>query len=74
MNYQTLLDILNNICDSLHNDGTINEEIIEMLIDNGAKIDTIKALGFTEEDIENYIYYAQQVSLRSREEVEAEFM
>lgn len=55
-----LLDILNSVCRKLiAND--VPEEVMDMLIDSGATLADLRNIGFTEDDIADYIYWVAQV-------------
>lgn len=54
---QKLLDILNNLCNGLIADGTVYEEVIDMLVAAGAGISSLKAIGFSDTQIQDYCYY-----------------
>ena len=54
---QKLLDILNNLCNGLIADGTVYEEVIDMLVAAGAGVSSLKAIGFSDAQIQDYCYY-----------------
>lgn len=54
---QKLLDILNNLCNGLIADGTVYEEVIDMLVAAGAGVASLKAIGFSDTQIRDYCYY-----------------
>ena len=65
---QTLLNILNSLCNSIIEDGTIPEEVMDMLVAAGANLDVLKAIGFTDEEISDYAYYVGMSEHISQEE------
>ena len=72
MNSNKFADILNNLCNMFIDDGQVPEEVIEMLIDAGADIDSIKEIGFSDDQIRDYVYYASAVSGQPEDEIAAE--
>ena len=72
MSSEKLLDIMNNLCNMFINDGTVPEEVIEMMIDAGADVAVLKKIGFSDSQIEDYVYYESMMSGRSEAEIFAE--
>lgn len=68
----SILDVVNRLCNMFIADGQVSEEVIEMLIDAGATVDILKAVGFSDKEIEDYAYYEAMMSGRSQDEVLAE--
>lgn len=58
---QQLLDVLNNLCNGLIADGEVYEEVIDMLVESGATISVLKAVGFSDEQIDDYAYYVSML-------------
>lgn len=54
---QKLLNLINNLCNGMISDGTVFEEVIDMLVAAGATISILKKIGFTEDQIWDYAYY-----------------
>lgn len=69
MSKEYILNILRNLCNMFRTDGTVVEEIIEMLLDAGANVAALKEIGFTDEQISDYAYYEGMMSGRTEEEV-----
>lgn len=67
-----LLNILNSLCNSLIADGTVTEEVIDMIVSAGADIRTLKAIGFTDSEISDYVYYVSMIENISEDDVWAE--
>ena len=74
MSSNRYIDILNSLCNSFIADGQAYEEVIELLLDAGANIADLKAIGFNDEQISNYAYYEAMMSDRTEEEVLDELM
>ena len=72
MSENNLLDILNNLCNMFINDGQVPEEVIEVMVDAGADINVLKAIGFNDSQIDDYAYYESLMSGRPEEEILAE--
>ena len=72
MSSEKLLDIMNNLCNMFINDGTVPEEVIEMMLDAGADVEILKKTGFSDSQIKDYVYYESMMSGRSQEEILAE--
>lgn len=72
MSVDKILDVINNLCNMFIADGTIPEEVIEMLIDAGADVELLKKVGFSDEQISDYAYYEANMSERTEEEVLSE--
>lgn len=72
MSSEKLLDVMNNLCNMFINDGTVPEEVIEMMIDAGADVAVLKKIGFSDSQIEDYVYYESMMSGRSEAEIFAE--
>lgn len=66
---QKLLDVLNNLCNGLIADGEVEEEVIDMLVSAGASSDVLKAVGFSDSQIEDYAYYVSMLDGISEDEV-----
>lgn len=66
---QKLLDVLNNLCNGLIADGEVEEEVIDMLVSAGASSDVLKAVGFSDSQIEDYAYYVSMLDDISEDEV-----
>lgn len=54
---QKLLTLINNLCNGMIADGTVFEEVIDMLVAAGATISILKAIGFTDDQIWDYAFY-----------------
>ena len=54
---QALLNLINNLCNGMIADGTVFEEVIDMLVAAGATVSILKAIGFTDDQIWDYAYY-----------------
>ena len=67
-----LLDIIRNLCNLLVDNGTVFEEVIEVMVDAGANIAVLKAIGFNDSQIDDYAYYESLMSGKSEKEVLAE--
>jgi len=67
-----VLDVLNNLCNILINDGQVPEEVIEILLDSGANVDMLQKIGFTDDQISDYAYYEANMSGRSESDILAE--
>jgi len=65
---QKLLDLLNNLCNGMIADGTVYEEVIDMLVASGATVSLLKAIGFTDEQIWDYAYYVSVLDDISQED------
>lgn len=65
---QKLLDLLNNLCNGFISDGTVYEEVIDMLVDAGADIPILKAIGFDDNQIQDYCYYVSILDDITQEE------
>lgn len=63
-----LLDIINNLCNGLISDGTVFEEVIDMLVAAGATVTILKAVGFTDDQIWDYAYYVSVLDDISQED------
>ena len=72
MNSDKYIDILNKLCNMFIDDGQVPEEVIEMLIDAGADVDTLKEIGFNDNQLRDYVYYASAISGQSEDEIAAE--
>lgn len=72
MSSEQLLDIMNNLCNMFIDDGTVPEEVIEMMVDAGADAEILKNIGFSDSQIDDYAYYESMVSGRSEAEILAE--
>lgn len=69
MSSEKLLNVIKNLCNMFINDGTVSEEVIEMMIDAGADIEVLKKIGFSDSQIEDYVYYESMMSGRSEAEI-----
>ena len=58
---QKLLDVLNNLCNGLIADGEVYEEVIDMLVEAGATISVLKAVGFSDIQLDDYAYYVSML-------------
>ena len=58
---QKLLDVLNNLCNGLIADGEVYEEVIDMLVEAGATIAVLKAVGFSDSQLDDYAYYVSML-------------
>ena len=67
-----VLDVLNNLCNILIDDGQVPEEVIEILLDAGANVDMLRKIGFTDDQISDYAYYEANMSGRSESDILAE--
>ena len=65
---QKLLNLINNLCNGMISDGTVFEEVIDMLVAAGATISILKEIGFTEEQIWDYAYYVSVLDDISQED------
>lgn len=72
MSTHKLLDILNKLCNMFIEDGQVPEEVIEMLIDAGADLDVLRSVGFTDDQIDDYIYYESSISGLAEDEIRRE--
>ena len=72
MTTHKLLDILGKLCNMFIEDGQVHEEVIEMLIDVGADLDVLRSVGFTDSQIDDYIYYESAISGLSEDEIRRE--
>lgn len=72
MSTERILDVLNNLCNMFIDDGTVYEEVIEMLVDAGADAKLLNQVGFSDSQIKDYAYYESNMSGRSETEVLAE--
>lgn len=72
MSTHKLLDILNKLCNMFIEDGQVPEEVIEMLIDAGADVDVLRSVGFTDDQIDDYIYYESSISGLAEDEIRYE--
>lgn len=63
-----LLDLINNLCNGLISDGTVFEEVIDMLVAAGATVTILKAVGFTDDQIWDYAYYVSVLDDISQED------
>ena len=66
---QKLLDVLNNLCNGFIADGEVEEEVIDMLVSAGASADVLKAIGFTDSQIEDYAYYVSMLDNVPEDEI-----
>ena len=62
-----LLDIIRNLCNLLVDNGIVFEEVIEAVVDTGADIAVLKAIGFSDSQIDDYAYYESLMSGKSEE-------
>jgi len=58
---EKILSILNNLCNAIIDDGEAVEEVIDMLVCSGANISDLKLIGFSDEQIEDYVYYVSAI-------------
>ena len=65
---QKLLNLINNLCNGMISDGTVFEEVIDMLVAAGATISILKKIGFTEEQLWDYAYYVSVLDDISQED------
>lgn len=69
MDVDNLTSILKTLCKNFIDDGTVHEEVIEMLVDAGADIPVLKGIGFTDDEIADYAYYEGMMTNRTEQEV-----
>ncbi len=70
MSKANIYDVVNNMCNLLIEDyGKIEEEVIEMLIDSGANVNCLKEIGFTDKQINDYIFYRSTMTDVPEEDV-----
>ena len=60
---------MSNLCKMFMDDGTVHEEVIEMMLDAGADVEILKEIGFSDSQIKDYAYYESMMSGRTEEEV-----
>ena len=58
---QKFLDVLRNLSNSFISDGTVYEEVIDMLVEAGATISVLKAVGFSDSQLDDYAYYVSML-------------
>lgn len=58
---QAYLDVLRNLSNSFIADGTVYEEVIDMLVEAGATISVLKAVGFSDSQLDDYAYYVSML-------------
>ena len=69
-----LLTLLNNLCNGFIADGDAYEEVIDMLVESGASIPVLKAIGFSDDQIADYAYYISMIDNISEEAVMGRLM
>ena len=72
MSSEKFVNVMSNLCKMFMDDGTVSEEVIEMMLDAGADVEILKKIGFTDSQIEDYAYYESMMSGRTEMEVLAE--
>lgn len=65
---QKLLNLINNLCNGMISDGTVFEEVIDMLVAAGATVSLLKEIGFTDDQIWDYAYYVSVLDDISQED------
>lgn len=65
----TLLEIIKNLCEIYRADGLTHEEIIDNLVCAGANVHLLHDLRFTDNDIDDYIYYLSQMTGESEDDI-----
>ena len=68
-NKQILIQVLTNLCKLESENGTVTEEIIDNLVYAGATKEILFDLGYSKDDLEDYVYYVHQVTGESEEEI-----
>ena len=69
MSSEKLVNVMSNLCKMFIDDGTVHEEVIEMMLDAGADVEVLKKIGFSDSQIKDYAYYESMMSGRTEEEV-----
>lgn len=65
---EQLLSLIKKLSELLMSDGTVFEEVIDMLVAAGATVSILKKIGFTEDQIWDYAYYVSVLDDISQED------